>query len=169
LRHGMRASNSVLHWTALVYLLTSFAARGQQGFVDVPLASVVPGDGDQVMWLHIRPLINTTENPKVKGYIGSPQTLLSFGDGWPANEGTSAAQSSANNSPTDYMLGLSASLIHIGSNNSTASKLPLNGELRGKYGVKAVTKAAPSPDLVCHQAVELVGSANFSWKACPAR
>eukprot|EP00884_Botryococcus_braunii_P000653 jgi/Botrbrau1/10589/Bobra.0358s0009.1 len=142
----MHTSACARRWISYLSLLvaTSSGVLGSAGFADVPIATVVPGAGGKVSSLYIRPLINTTENTRVKGYLGNPQSLSAFGDGWLATEGR-AAQESVTDSPNESFLNL-AGLIHIGSINTT-SKLPLNGQLRGKGGVKAVVKAAPAPDL----------------------
>lgn len=129
----------------ILSLLTAFAHGG--GFVGVPVATVVPSDGSRVTGLTIRPRINTTETSSVKGYAGSSLSPADFGKGWVLSEG-SAAQKGSAGSPQEATSFLDRNLIHIGPSLNSTSTLPLNGQLRGKGGIKAVKKAAPSPEIV---------------------
>lgn len=129
----------------ILSLLTAAAHGG--AFVGVPVATVVPSDGSRVAGLTIQPRINTTETSSVKGYSGGSLSPSDFGKGWVLSE-SSAAQKGSAGSPQEATSFLDRNLIHIGSSLNSTTTLPLNGQLRGKGGVKAVRKAAPSPEIV---------------------
>jgi hypothetical protein len=131
---------------ALLLAVVACPALGQYGFVGQPIATIVPPSGDNVTSLYITPLVNTTEGANLLHDDGK-----TFGTGWMGGADVAAAEGATwlHDSNAQKAEGGGNAFVHLDGVSAAVGSLTLNGQLRGKGGVKAVMKAAPAPDLVC--------------------